>query len=290
VARSVLLLVNRDKPEAVAAAGQVRELIERHARLAAELPAEIGPLVDAQGADMVVVLGGDGTLLSQTRRCAPLGLPMLGINLGKLGFLAEFDVPTFKEQAASLLTGARLTTREIFLLRARVWGADGASASFEDVALNECVITAGAPFRMISIAMSIDGQAGPTIRGDGIIVSSPSGSTAYNVSAGGPIVAPDVDAMVITPIAAHSLSFRPIVVGAHARITLNLLQVNAGDGGPGTTLVLDGQVSTTVRRGDRVEIGRDPRPVRFVTNPGAGYWRTLIEKMQWAAPPRLRAP
>jgi NAD+ kinase len=290
--RPVLLLVNKDKPEAVAAAGEVRALIERHARLAAELPAEIAaPLTpgEAKGAELVVVLGGDGTLLSQTRRCAGLGLPMLGINLGKLGFLAEFDVPSFAQQAAALLAGdERPATRGISLLRARVRSAGAAEPAFEDAALNECVITAGAPFRMINIAMSIDGQQGPTIGGDGIIVSSPSGSTAYNVSAGGPIVAPDVEAMIITPIAAHSLSFRPIVVGARSEIALDLLQVNTGDGGPGTTLVLDGQVSIPLRRGDRVEVRRDDRPVRFVTNPRAGYWRTLIEKMQWAAPPRLR--
>jgi NAD+ kinase len=140
---------------------------------------------------------------------------------------------------------------------------------------------------MISIAMRIDGAEGPTVSGDGIIVSTPTGSTAYNVSAGGPIVAPEVDAMVITPIAAHSLSFRPIVVGAGSRIELEMLQVNAQDG-TGTSLVLDGQVRSPLRRGDRVLIARDGPEVRFVRNPRAGYWSTLIDKMQWAVPPRLR--
>ncbi len=287
--RSVLLLVNRDKPDALAAAVEVRGLIERYGRLAAELPAELGnPVADIRGADLIVVLGGDGTLLSQSRRFAGLGLPLLGINLGKLGFLAEFDVPAIRSQAAALFGGREAPTRDVYLLRAAVRSAGEHHPRFDDVALNEALVTAGSPFRMISIGLSIDHVRGPTVGGDGIIVSSPTGSTAYNVSAGGPIVAPDVEAMIITPIAAHSLSFRPIVVGARSSIELELLAGNTGDGGQGTTLVLDGQVSVPLKKGDLVEVRRDDRPVSFVTNPQGGYWRTLIEKMQWAAPPRLR--
>jgi NAD+ kinase len=289
VPRSILLLVNQDKPDAIAAAGEVRPLIQRHARLASEQEAQLGPPLDStQGADLIVVLGGDGTLLSQSRRCAALGLPLLGVNLGKLGFLAEFDLPAFKDQAASILSDTPLPTRSVHMLRAQITSTGDPSPRFSDTALNECVVTAGAPFRMISIGLSIDGQPGPTVGGDGIIVSTPTGSTAYNVSAGGPILAPDVEAMIITPIAAHSLSFRPIVVSAASTVELLLNQINEGDGGPGTTLVLDGQVGIPLRKGDRVRITRDPTPVRFVTNPRGGYWKTLIDKMQWAAPPRLR--
>jgi NAD+ kinase len=140
--------------------------------------------------------------------------------------------------------------------------------------------------------MRINDEKGPTVNGDGMIVSTPTGSTAYNVSAGGPIVSPDVDALVITPIAAHSLSFRPIVVGAASRIELIMNRVNSsgadGGGCAGTTLVLDGQVVCPLAEGDRVVLGLDPRPVRFVRNPRGGYWTTLTEKMHWAAPPRLR--
>jgi NAD+ kinase len=289
MARKVLLLVNPDKPDAVAAAGEVRALIRRHGVLAEELSADLAPpLGDARGADLIVVLGGDGTLLSQTRRCAGLGLPLLGINLGKLGFLAEYDLESFREQAAWVLAGAELPRREVHMLSARVVSPLG-QVVFEDAALNECVVTAGAPFRMISISMAIDGAAGPTVSGDGMIVSTPMGSTAYNVSAGGPIVAPEVAAMVITPIAAHSLSFRPIVVGAGSTVELMMDRVNSSEtAGAGTTLVLDGQVQVGLGQGDRVVIARDGRPVRFVRNPLGGYWTTLIEKMQWAMPPRLR--
>jgi NAD+ kinase len=292
VPRSVLLLVNRGKPDAAAAAAEVRSLIERHGRLAAELDTTSPTAPDPHGAGLLVVLGGDGTLLSQTRRCADLGLPLLGVNFGKLGFLAEFDLASLREQASYLFSDSALPTRRVHMVRAEVSAAGAASPRFADVALNECVVTAGPPYRMISLSIRINQEQGPTVSGDGIIVSTATGSTAYNVSAGGPILSPDVDAMVITPIAAHSLSFRPIVVGAASRIELDMHRVNRGSGaggdGVGTTLVLDGQVTTPLADGDRVVITRDSRPILYVRNPLGGYWHTLTDKMQWAAPPRLR--
>lgn len=292
--RAVLLLINRAKPDAVGAAAEIRSIIQQHGRLAAESDTADPAPPDPRGADLVVVLGGDGTLLSQSRRCADLELPLLGVNFGKLGFLAEFDLRSIREQAAYLLSGAALPMRRVVMVRAEVFSAGGGPARFSDAALNECVITAGPPYRMISISMRINGERGPEVSGDGIIVSTPTGSTAYNVSAGGPIVAPEVEAMVLTPIAAHSLSFRPIVIGADGKIELEMKRVNAGAGpggdGVGTTLVLDGQVTTPLHAGDRVVIARDGRPIWFVRNPLGGYWTTLAEKMQWAAPPRLREP
>jgi NAD+ kinase len=288
VARSVLLLVNRDKPDAVAAAAEVRALIAAHARLAGELEATHGPPPpQTDGADLIVALGGDGTLLSQARRFADLALPLLGVNLGKLGFLAEFDLPSLRAQAPALFSGAPLPIREDFLLRADIAPAQG-PPRYAGSALNECVITAGAPFRMITLSMMIDGEQGPTVSGDGMIVSTPAGSTAYNVAAGGPIVAPSAPAIAITPIAAHSLSFRPIVVPATSRIELTMLRVNAPGDAHGTTLVLDGQLASPLRIGERVLIARDARTARFVRNPARSYWATLTEKMGWAVPPKLR--
>lgn len=280
----VLLLVNRDKPEAAAAAGPVRALIEGFAPVVGELNAEVAgpPIKDALGAEIVVVLGGDGTLLSQTRRCVDLGLPLLGVNFGKLGFMAEFDLPTFKAQASELFGGASPPrTTELGLIHATVDGGVD-TPRFEGIAVNECVITAGPPFRMISLGLRIDGQSGPVVSGDGLIVSTAVGSTAYNVSAGGPIVAPGVAAWSITPIAAHSLSFRPIVVPESSRVEIEVREVNPG----GTMLVLDGQVLTPLGRGTRVALERDPRRVRFVRNPRGGYWATLISKMHWASVPK----
>ncbi len=312
--RSVLLIVNHDKPEAVAALDDVRALINAHARLVGELDANHAPVEEkvptgAASADLVMVLGGDGTLLSQARRCMDLDLPMLGVNFGKLGFLAEFDFESLKEQAEELFAREELPTQSRPMLEVRIERAGARAAEWVHAgyALNEAVVTAGPPFRMISLALGFDGDPGPSIAGDGMIVATPLGSTAYNVSAGGPILAPDTDAMVITPIAAHSLSFRPVVVPGSAEVRLIMERTNStpplpgdvvgaeekgggGGGSPndGTALVLDGQPVTRLYEGDTVFVRRHSRPVRFVRNPRGSYWATLIDKMRWAIPPALR--
>lgn len=285
--RSALLLVNPNKPAAATAAAEVRALIQRYGRLVAELPADPSPLPPvARGAELVVVFGGDGTLLSQARRCAAPGVAMLGVNMGRLGFLAEFDMPALREQAAGIFGDGPLVIQAFSLIQVRVLPAQGETARFEGMALNEAVITAGPPYRMINLGFSIDGHTGPTISGDGVIISSPLGSTAYNLSAGGPILAPTVDGFAITPIAAHSLAVRPVVVPGHARIEITALKVNR-DTTPGTTLVLDGQVHAPVLPGDRIQIERHPSTIRFVQNPRSDYWSRLIGKMNWAAAPKF---
>ncbi len=292
--RSVLILVNRSKPEVVSALPEVCALIAAAGgRVVQQLDALAdGSAVQPCGADLVVVLGGDGTLITQAVRCAAMDLPILGVNFGKLGFLAEFDLEALRAQAGALFGGAALTLLPRSMISATRIPAGG-SAEPARTALNDAVITAGPPFRMISIGISIDGQTGPNVTGDGVIVSTPVGSTAYNASAGGPIIAPDVLALAITPIAAHSLSFRPVVVSGSSTIELTLARVNDDSGDAhgqagGTMLMLDGQPATRLGKGDRVIIRIDPRPVRFVRNPRTNYWATLIRKMQWAVPPRTR--
>ncbi len=279
---------------------EVRRLVSAAGgRVASEQTALVdGPLNDARGAELVVVLGGDGTLLTQAQRCAALGLPMLGVNLGHVGYLAEFDLPALREQAGELFCSKPLRLVERAMLVASVARASGSSPPIGlRTALNDCVVTAGPPFRMIAMSISIDGQPGPTISGDGLIVATPVGTTAYNASAGGPIIAPDVRALAITPIAAHSLSFRPVVVAGSSTVELTLLRVNsapqrdgaaAGGQGEGTTLVVDGQLVGRLYQGDRVTIRLAERPLRFVQNPRSQYWQTLIRKMNWATPPQSR--
>lgn len=291
VARSVLLLINPDKPDARAAVADVRRVLSTHGRIVGELEARVGaPAPEASGADLIVVLGGDGTLLSQARRCAGLGLPLLGVNFGKLGFLAEFDLQSLADQAGKLLGDAPLLERSVSLLHAEVFPRGQDESKFTASALNECVVTAGPPFRTISMSISIDGEPGPVLSGDGVIVSTPTGSTAYNVAAGGPIVAPDVAAVVITPIAAHSLSFRPIIVSDKSRIELQMERTNRGGtiATAGTMLVLDGQVGAPLAEGDRIVVKTAGRPIRFVRNPKAGYWARLTDKMRWGEAPRVR--
>jgi NAD+ kinase len=314
--RNVLLLVNRDKPEVTSALDEIRTLITARGRIVRELAADhsIDALRDAttpSGAapasevDLIVVLGGDGTLMGQVRRCLTAGidLPMLGVNFGKLGFLAEFDLPALRQQATSLFDGSPLDCVARHALEVSVHHGGPTPIPAIDVrgstrratgglALNDAVITAGPPYRMITLDVRIDGHPGPQVTGDGIVIATPIGSTAYNVSAGGPIIAPDADALVITPIAAHSLAFRPVVVPASSVIDITVQRVNdEGDAetpGHGTSLVLDGQVSARLHQDDVVRFRRHPRQVRFVKNPRSSYWQTLISKMRWAAPPSLK--
>jgi NAD+ kinase len=296
VGRSVLLLVNHDKPDAVEAVPRVRSIIERHGRIVDERHAR-GPMDDMRnGFDLVVVMGGDGTLLGAARACAELGKPILGVNLGGVGFMAEYDMDSLDDQSERLFGDGPLRTQPAPVIRARVVAPDG-SVRAQEIALNEFVITAGPPYKMIAIQLEIDGSPGPRVVGDGLIISTPTGSTAYNVSAGGPIVSPNVPAYVVTPIAAHSLSFRPIVIPFGTPLVLRLERANEvefgnGDDLPeashGTTLVSDGQVNHRLSKGDRVEITANPDPVHLVQSGTTSYWQTLMEKMRWATPPQSR--
>lgn len=299
--RSVLLLINRAKPEVGQALERVRGVLAGvGARVTAELDADTdAPLTHAEvrGADMVLVLGGDGTILAQARRVHRLGLPLLGVNFGKLGFMAEYDLESLARQGPGIFGGSPLDLTRRFMLAVHVHQARPAGAGAGrppeppriDLALNDAVITAGPPYRMIEMTLWIDQQPGPVILGDGVVVSTPVGSTAYNASAGGPIVAPDAGVLVITPIAAQSLAFRPVVINGSSRIDLDLIRSNGPDGdGHGTALVADGRPIRTLAAGDRVTLTLHPEPITFVRNPEGSYWRTLIHKMRWAERPRYR--
>lgn len=282
--------MNRAKAEAQAAAPEVARLIGVHGQCLATHDADAPePPPMPRKPDLLVVLGGDGTLLYQARRWAEHDVPLLGVNFGKLGFLAEFDLASLHAHAPALFGDRPLSTRSVSLLHAEVTRVGSSAPLLSSLALNDAVITAGPPFRMIELSLRIGREAGPVLRGDGIIVATPLGSTAYNVSAGGPIVTPDVDAMVITPLAPHSLSFRPIVVGASQAVEIAVLRANNADGDAGSALVLDGQQTTRLHGGERVVLRRDARSIRLVTSPAAGYWSTLIGKMNWAVPPRLNS-
>lgn len=284
--RAALLLVNRSKPAVCAALDEVRSLLEGHGRIAAELDAGDSPITpdDAAGADLVVVLGGDGTFLWQARRTLDLRLPIVGVNLGWLGFLAEFDLESLRGAAGWLMGDAELPTTDRLVLRVGVRRAG--SELFGGVALNDAVVTAGPPFRMIEVGLGIDGEVVADFKGDGVIVSTPTGSTGYAVSSGGSLIAPGVEAMSVTAIAAHSLALRPLVVSAESTVLLRLRQANeAGDGGTGTSLVLDGQQLAGLRAGDEIEVRTDRRRVKVVRNPETSYWETLVRKMHWGIGP-----
>lgn len=265
--------------------GSVRSAVSRYA----DVVAELSPWVEAlpkeltQGRklDRAVVIGGDGTLIRLARRLADLDLPLVGVNTGRLGFLAEFDPESLFDHAATIF-GPEPPMHEQMMLATAIRSPDGHLLR-EDVAVNDCVISAGHPFRMVELRLSIDGAGGPILTGDGVVVASPVGSTAYNVSAGGPILHPTVEAIVITPLAAHSLAFRPILLRADSTLRIEVIRANQG-----TSALVDGQVLSQLVPGSTIEITRHTRDARFITNPAHTYWDILTDKLRWAAPPNYR--
>lgn len=275
-----LLIVNREKPEAARSADAVRPVIARHAEIT-ELDAREDPLPPTLAFDIAVVVGGDGTLIGQARRLLDHGKPIVGVNAGRLGFLAEFDAVDLEKHAA-LLFGAKPPLRERMLLAVDVERASGGREA--GAAINDAVLTAGAPHRMIEMSLRVDDDdTGVDIIGDGVIIATPTGSTAYSASAGGPIVHPDVGGVTITPICAQSLAFRPVVVRSSDTIALVMRRTNEG-----TCVILDGQRHIPIGERDVVRMREHGRKALFVANPSNRYWDALRAKMKWAAPPSYR--
>jgi NAD+ kinase len=244
--------------------------------------------------DALLVFGGDGTLLATARRLAGRQVPMLGVNFGRLGFLASFTPEQFK-QHFDAFTQSRLPISPRQVIEASILDGNApcrytdradvaAKRRWSSTALNDAVITAGAPFRMIEMMLGTDNDPGVRCFGDGVIVATPSGSTAYNVAAGGPLISPGVEAVCITPLAPQSLSFRPVVMPSSVTVIISAVRVNRG-----TTLFCDGQASAGVKTGDRVIVQRYPKDVLLVENPSAREWNVLGEKLNWAASPRFNS-
>ena len=285
--RRVLLALNPTKARAAAAADRIQGILEQAVEFAGRVSlTETEPVTADEAIDVICVVGGDGTLLAAARRLSHLNAPIVGVNAGRVGFMAAFDLESFERIGPAVLLAERPAVRNVRALRVGV--DQQSSGSFETLAFNEAVITAGPPYRMIVLELTINGERGPIVSGDGLIVSTPLGSTAYNVSSGGPIVAPEAPVMVVTPIAAHSLAFRPIVLPATDRVSIRLLDANVNETHEGTTLVCDGQLHRAVAPGDTVHIDGSGPAVGFVKNPESTYLRTLMTKLHWAREPQGR--
>jgi NAD+ kinase len=228
--------------------------------------------------DLLVVLGGDGTLLAVADRVSLAGrdMPILGVNFGHLGFLTEINFPELFPLLESAIA-ERATTERRLIMRTRVLRAGRQIA--EHVAFNDVVITRGALSRIIELSVTVGGEFVARFNADGLIIASPTGSTAYNLSAGGPIVHPAVDALVLTPIAPHTLSNRPIVIPASAPVRVT---PSARDPDQEVILTLDGQIGLPLEPGDTVEAVRNETPVRLVKSPTQSYFDVLRQKLKWA--------
>ena len=234
--------------------------------------------------DFAVVFVGDGSIISTARGVSEAGVPVIGVNVGKLGYLAEFSVDELKDFFPRLTKGTAPIAKQM-MLSCRVFSNSGGNQTekFCSSAINDVVITAGPPFRMVELKISVDGQPLAGCLSDGLIISTPTGSTAYNLSSGGPIVSPKMEAMVITPICPHSLSFRPIVINAESTIEVVGIRVNEG-----TTVSIDGQVSLKLSIDDVVRVEKQSCDFLIVNNPLRSQWDTLATKLSWAEKPKYK--
>ncbi len=226
-----------------------------------------------QKADVLLVLGGDGTMLNAARLAEERGIPILGVNMGGLGFLTEVRrerlYPSLERVFANdFVLDERLMLRTL-VHRHGEMVAQGA-------VLNDVVISKGTLARMIELRIAIQGQIVTNLRGDGLIVSTPTGSTAYSLSAGGPIMDPAVQSLILTPICPHTLTHRPLIVPAHAEITVTL--TSKDDGAMAT---LDGQVGVALSQGDSIEIRQSDHRTKLIRFPETQYYGVLREKLKW---------
>ena len=235
-----------------------------------------------QECDFAIVFGGDGSIISTARAVSEANVPVIGVNVGKLGFLAEFSVDELKDFFGRLTNGTAPIDKRM-MLNCRVCSSSGKKEEFCSAAINDCFITAGPPFHTIELKIQVDGQPLAGCVSDGLIISTPTGSTAYNLSAGGPIVSPRMDAIAITPICPHSLSFRPIVIDANSTVEVFGVRVNKG-----TTISIDGQISLKLESNDVVKIKKQENDFLIVHNPLRSQWDTLATKLSWAEKPKYK--
>lgn len=223
--------------------------------------------------DLVIVLGGDGTLLAAARVFAASGTPILSVNLGYLGFLTEIKLGELYPTLESWCAGCH-EVDERAMLHARLW-RDGKQHSCYE-ALNEVVVSKGDIARMGEFAVELDGKSVARFRADGVIVSTPTGSTAYTLAANGPILTPDVDALVVTPICPHLLTLRPIVVRGDASLKVKVVGIPNH-----ALLTVDGQQAVELRLGDELRCHRSQHTVKLVRLNESGFFEALRSKLSW---------
>jgi NAD+ kinase len=246
--------------------------------------AQVGARLDGlSGIDALVTLGGDGTLLRGARLLAGRSVPILGVNLGRLGFLTTCGSEDAEAGLRLLATGdyvaeARMT------LAARAEDPSGSTRQ-EWLALNDFVLHKGGFARVVRLSVAINGESIGVYAADGVIISTPTGSTAYSLSAGGPVVVPTVESIILTPISAHMLAVRPLVIPADAEVTVATLE------NPEQLLVtVDGQVGTDLALGEKLVVRRAPNPVLIVRFPGTSFFERMRKKLGWGGVPEAVEP
>lgn len=275
----VLVLGNGHRPGVAAAAERLLPFVREHCEIACVDLYQAQPLCDVE-ADLTLVLGGDGAILRAARQMGYRQTPVLGVNLGKLGFLADLSPDELCANFPRVVRGDYRVTEHLMFECV----VEGVGEPRTLLGLNEIAIQTGPPFHMLEVDLLIDGEPVSGYRGDGLIVSTPIGSTAHSLSAGGPILGQALDAFVITPICPHTLTNRPVVDAADKTYTIAIRQASAS-----TMLVVDGQEHLLVTPAHRVTVRRAPVRFRLVKVPGRSYYQTLRDKLRWGTPPNYRA-
>jgi NAD+ kinase len=224
--------------------------------------------------DLAVVVGGDGTMLGIARQLAPFGTPLVGINQGRLGFITDISIDEFETKLPPMIAGDYVEEGRS-MLEGAVWRSG--ACIFEGLAMNDVVVSRGATASMVELKIDINQEPVANLRADGLIVGSPTGSTAYALSAGGPILHPGIDGWVMVPIAPHDLSNRPIVLPDSGEVRIEIVA------GRDASVNFDMQSLASLLHGDRITVRRSAHRVRFLHPVGWSYYATLRRKLRWNA-------
>jgi len=269
----VILLGSGDrKPNLLPAVERVRPEIEKRVDIVCEDFAYEKNLAEC-AAEFAIVLGGDGSILRAAKQMGHHQLPVLGVNLGKLGFLADIHPEAIVEALDHVIANEHRLVDHL-MMRTQVF-RDG-NLLADDIGLNEAAILGGPPFDIQTIDLYVDGELATSYRCDGLIISTPVGSTAHNLSNGGPILRKNLEAFVISPISPHTLTVRPVVDRCD-----RIYEIVVSEPNDSTCLVLDGQVISLLTKSDRVRIQRAEPVFQLIEIPGKSYYRTLREKLGW---------
>lgn len=276
----VLVIANLEKESAVRVADSLKAALES---LGLETENYFyagdpdGP-PNAEGAELVVSLGGDGTVLYAARIAAPFGIPVLPINLGRVGFIAEISASDWPSAIAAWARGG-LPVSERLMLAVAAWRGGECVASF--LALNDATVSAQGIAKLIGFGISLGESALVRYRADGVIIATPTGSTAYNLAAGGPVLHPEMDAMIVNPVCPFTLSNRPLVVPADEAVEITMEEGRR----TGAMLTIDGQETFTLHSGDRIRISGAPRKARIFVSEGFAFYEHLRSKLAWSGGP-----
>jgi NAD+ kinase len=278
------LVANPDNPAARQQIRRTARQIEREGKLvlADQATARLADLSGvatadvttlARETDLLLVFGGDGTMLGASRAVAGLGTPILGVNIGGLGFLTAVQSNKFGQELGRIWSGD-FSVEERYLIEAT---GDISGDPLFQLALNDFVISRGSTSRLIELEVSVNGETLTTYRCDGLILSSPTGSTAYSLAAGGAVVSPSAPVLTITPICPHTLSNRSVIVSSESVVEVRVLSKKIE-----IFLTADGQVQLPVFAGSVVSVCKSARTVRLIRLPGSSFFKTLRQKLNWS--------